>query len=73
MKEQWNPDDLAALLEARDPLRPVAGAAPSDALATRWQALAAAAAALSGALADIFERRTLLLSALAPQEQEEGP
>lgn len=33
--------DLAALLEARDPLRPAPGAPRSDALAARWQALAA--------------------------------
>ncbi len=33
--------DLAALLEARDPLRPAPGAYRSDALAERWQALAA--------------------------------
>ncbi|MCC7247870.1 MAG: ATP-dependent helicase HrpB [Lysobacter sp.] len=33
--------DLAALLEARDPLRAAPGAARSDALAARWQALAA--------------------------------
>ncbi|MCF7223585.1 ATP-dependent helicase HrpB [Marilutibacter chinensis] len=33
--------DLAALIEARDPLRPSPGAPRSDALAERWQALAA--------------------------------
>ncbi|HEU4813595.1 MAG TPA: ATP-dependent helicase HrpB [Xanthomonadaceae bacterium] len=33
--------DLAALLEARDPLRPAPGTYRSDALAERWQALAA--------------------------------
>ena len=33
--------DLAALLEARDPLRPAPGRPRSDALAERWQALAA--------------------------------
>jgi ATP-dependent helicase HrpB len=33
--------DLAALVEARDPLRAAAGLARSDALAERWQALAA--------------------------------
>ena len=33
--------DLAALLEARDPLRAVPGQGRSDAVATRWQALAA--------------------------------
>ncbi|MCA1715151.1 MAG: ATP-dependent helicase HrpB, partial [Gammaproteobacteria bacterium] len=33
--------DLAALLEARDPLQPSAGRPRSDALAERWQALAA--------------------------------
>ena len=33
--------DLAALLEARDPLRATPGQGRSDALATRWQALAA--------------------------------
>src|SRR5690606_35976268 len=32
--------DLAALVEARDPLRGVGGLRPSDALAERWQALA---------------------------------
>lgn len=33
--------DLAALLEARDPLRPSPGKPRSDAIAARWQALAA--------------------------------
>ena len=33
--------DLAALVEARDPLRPASGMRRSDALAERWQALAA--------------------------------
>ncbi len=33
--------DLAALVEARDPLRGARGAPPTDALADRWQALAA--------------------------------
>jgi ATP-dependent helicase HrpB len=33
--------DLAALLEARDPLRAIPGQGRSDALAARWQALAA--------------------------------
>ncbi len=33
--------DLAALIEARDPLRAAAGAGRSDAVAARWQALAA--------------------------------
>ena len=33
--------DLAALVEARDPLRPVPGSGRSDAVAARWQALAA--------------------------------
>ena len=33
--------DLAALLEARDPIRAMPGSGRSDALATRWQALAA--------------------------------
>ena len=33
--------DLAALVEARDPLRPVPGNGRSDAVAARWQALAA--------------------------------
>ncbi|MCD9027816.1 ATP-dependent helicase HrpB [Luteimonas sp. BDR2-5] len=33
--------DLCALVEARDPLRPLPGAPRSDALAARWQALAA--------------------------------
>ena len=33
--------DLAALVEARDPLRPSAGKPRSDALVERWQALAA--------------------------------
>lgn len=33
--------DIAALLEARDPLRAIPGQGRSDALATRWQALAA--------------------------------
>ena len=33
--------DLAALLEARDPMQPSAGRSRSDALAERWQALAA--------------------------------
>ncbi len=33
--------DLAALLEARDPLRAMPGSGRSDALAARWQALAA--------------------------------
>lgn len=33
--------DLAALVEARDPLRAAAGAGRSDAFAARWQALAA--------------------------------
>ena len=33
--------DLAALVEARDPLRAVPGGGRSDALASRWQALAA--------------------------------
>jgi len=33
--------DLAALIEARDPLRPLPGKLRSDALAERWQALAA--------------------------------
>ena len=32
--------DLAALIEARDPLRARSGGPPSDALAARWQALA---------------------------------
>ena len=51
--------DLAGLLEARDPLRPVPGMYRSDAIAERWQALAAfrtgrgAVGASRGALAAI--------------------
>src|SRR5690606_13359604 len=41
--------DLAALLEARDPLRPVLGTYRSDALAERWQALAAFRSGRTGA------------------------
>ncbi|WP_133501311.1 ATP-dependent helicase HrpB [Cognatilysobacter terrigena] len=40
-REQAIACDLAALIEARDPLRPVPGRPRSDALADRWQALAA--------------------------------
>ncbi|HET8819790.1 MAG TPA: ATP-dependent helicase HrpB [Xanthomonadaceae bacterium] len=41
--------DIAALLEARDPLRPAPGAYRSDAFAERWQALAAFRAGRPGA------------------------
>jgi ATP-dependent helicase HrpB len=71
--------DLAALIEARDPLRPAAGAPRSDALAERWQVLAAfragrtppgasrsALAAVDAAAAQW--RRRLRCSASAPRE-----
>lgn len=69
--------DLCALLEARDPLRPLPGAPRSDAVATRWQALAAfragrtPAEAQRGALAAIDAaarqwRRRLRLDATPP-------
>jgi ATP-dependent helicase HrpB len=71
--------DLAALIEARDPLRPAPGAPRSDALAERWQVLAAfragrtppgasrsALAAVDAAVAQW--RRRLRCSAAAPRE-----
>jgi len=69
--------DLAALLEARDPLRPSPGAQRSDALAARWQALAAfrhgrvAAEASRSALAALDQaarqwRRRLRIERAAP-------
>ncbi len=71
--------DIAALLEARDPLRPVPGTARSDAVAERWQALAmfrrgqAPREASRGALAAIDAaarqwRRRLRLEASPPRE-----
>ena len=69
--------DLAALVEARDPLRPLPGKPRSDALAERWQALAAFRAgrvpadSSRGALAAIEQaakqwRRRLQLDARPP-------
>ena len=69
--------DLAALVEARDPLRPLPGKPRSDALVERWQALAAFRAgrapadASRGGLAAIDQaakqwRRRLQLSAPPP-------
>ena len=69
--------DLCALLEARDPLRPLPGSPRSDAVAARWQALAAFRAgrtppdAQRGALAAIDAaagqwRRRLRLDAAPP-------
>ena len=71
--------DLAALVEARDPLRPSAGKPRSDALVERWQALAAfrdgrlPADASRSALATIDQaarqwRRRLRLDHPAPRE-----
>ncbi len=71
--------DLAALIEARDPLRPLPGKPRGDALAERWQALAAfrhgraPADASRGALAAIDQaarqwRRRLRLDTAPPTD-----
>lgn len=71
--------DVAALVEARDPLRPAPGAPRTDALAARWQALAALRAGRAardgarGALVAIDAaaaqwRRRLGCSAAPPRE-----
>ena len=57
--------DLAALLEARDPLRAAPGAPRSDALAARWQALAAFRSGRAGS--DVSRSALAALDAAATQ------